>query len=215
MGLAHKTQRREARQPLHMLKLLGKQQRLSQATPPPGSAVLTTKPQYMKTQIVFLVSSAIKGRASPKCEPSDCFDSEVYYTHFWISVMNSLSSLRAVFCLFVFGSAGHGIQDIVYSIYWAAHQHLKTILKQWLPKALQTTDSILIRQMNLRIQKPIQWVCANLNRRSNLGVPAWFPLVTGTHVLEDQASQGPHVHRVGHDIPAWIPEGGVGEQRGQ
>lgn len=98
MGLAHKTQRREARQPLHMLKLLGKQQRPSEATPPPGSAVLTTKPQYMKIQIVFLVSSAIKGRASPKCEPSDCFDSEVYYIHFWISVINSLSSLRAVLC---------------------------------------------------------------------------------------------------------------------
>lgn len=70
MGLAHKAQRQEARQPLHMLKLLGKQQRPSRATPLPGSAVLT-KPQYMKMQIVFLVFSAIKGRASPKCEPSN------------------------------------------------------------------------------------------------------------------------------------------------
>lgn len=42
-------------------------------------------------------------------------DSEVYFIHFWIPLTNSLKFFEGSF-LFVFGSAGHGIQDILFYI---------------------------------------------------------------------------------------------------
>lgn len=70
------------------------------------------------------------------------------------------------------------------------------------------------RKMNEKMKKEMARLHTNLNQRSNPGAPAWFPLVTETHVVGGLACLGPHVHRGGHGIPVWIPEG-VGEQPGQ